>query len=250
LRIAADRASGSDQRRSERARARDASAIARYERRLAVLVLDHTSDDDRVPDGVGAAFLRGIVDGWERPVARTMALAWAAERARLDGTPDAEAWAQAADGWLAIGRPRHAALARLRQAEALLARADTRPEAEDILNQALKQSRIVGSQLLADHVASVARRAGVTLSGPLAPAAATLAGTGMGSADGDLRSRLASLTRREREVLDLVAAGSTNRQIGAALYISTKTASVHVSRILTKLGVVSRREAAELAHRA
>jgi DNA-binding NarL/FixJ family response regulator len=260
LRIAADRASGADQRRSERARARDAAAIARYERRLAVLVLDHTSDDDRVPDGVGAAFLRGLVDGWERPVARTMALAWAAERRRLDGVPDADAWSLAADGWLAIGRPRHAALARLRQAEALLARAETRPAAEDILNQALKQARIVGSQLLADHVGSVARRAGVTLSGPLSAAGAPAAGTattaraapagGGPGGDGDLRSRLASLTRREREVLDLVATGSTNRQIGAALYISTKTASVHVSRILTKLGVVSRREAAELARRA
>jgi predicted ATPase/DNA-binding CsgD family transcriptional regulator len=254
LRIAADRAGGSDQRRSERARARDAAAIARYERRLAVLVLDHTTDTDRVPDGVGAAFPRPHEIGWERPVARTMALAWAAERARLDGEPDADAWALAADGWLVIGRPRHAALARLRQAEALLARVETRPLAEDVLEHALKQARIVGSQLFADHVGSVARRAGVTLSGPLSPAAAPVSATaatgGMSPADGDLRARLASLTRREREVLDLVAAGATNRQIGAALYISTKTASVHVSRILTKLGVVSRREAAELARRA
>jgi DNA-binding CsgD family transcriptional regulator/tetratricopeptide (TPR) repeat protein len=256
LRIAADRASQSDQRRSERARARDASAIARYERRLAVLVLDHTSDTDRVPDGVGAAFPGSDGgSGWERPVARTLALAWDAERARLDGAPDADAWARAADGWAAIGRPRHAALARLRQAEALLGRAETRPAAEDVLAQALKQARVVGSQLLTDHVVSVARRAGVTLAGPLSPAGtgtATAAsrGNSVGPADGDLRSRLASLTRREREVLDLVAGGSTNRQIGAALYISTKTASVHVSRILAKLGVVSRREAAELAHRA
>ena len=50
------------------------------------------------------------------------------------------------------------------------------------------------------------------------------------------------LTGREHEVLSLVAAGRTNRQIGEALYISEKTVSVHVSNILRKLGVTSRVE--------
>jgi DNA-binding NarL/FixJ family response regulator len=50
-------------------------------------------------------------------------------------------------------------------------------------------------------------------------------------------------------VLTLVAAGRTNRQIGEQLYITEKTASVHVSRILAKLGVASRGEAAAIAHR-
>jgi DNA-binding NarL/FixJ family response regulator len=58
------------------------------------------------------------------------------------------------------------------------------------------------------------------------------------------------LTEREREVLALVAAGRTNGQIGAALFISTKTASVHVTHILDKLGVPSRTEAALLANQA
>jgi DNA-binding NarL/FixJ family response regulator len=57
------------------------------------------------------------------------------------------------------------------------------------------------------------------------------------------------LTRRETEVLALVAAGRTNRQIGQALFITPKTASIHVSRILTKLGVAGRGEAAAIAHR-
>ena len=57
------------------------------------------------------------------------------------------------------------------------------------------------------------------------------------------------LTSRERQVLALVAEGATNRQIGAALFMAEKTASVHVSRILSKLGVRSRTQAAAVAHR-
>jgi DNA-binding CsgD family transcriptional regulator len=57
-----------------------------------------------------------------------------------------------------------------------------------------------------------------------------------------------ALTDREREVLCLVAGGATNRAIGRRLYISPKTASVHVSRILTKLDATTRTEAAALAH--
>ena len=57
------------------------------------------------------------------------------------------------------------------------------------------------------------------------------------------------LTAREAEVLVLVAAGRTNRQIGEELYISNKTASVHVSNILRKLGVTSRMDAAAIAQR-
>ena len=57
------------------------------------------------------------------------------------------------------------------------------------------------------------------------------------------------LTGREREVLSLLAAGRSNPQIGQALFISTKTASVHVSNILAKLGVSGRAEAAAVAHR-
>jgi DNA-binding NarL/FixJ family response regulator len=57
------------------------------------------------------------------------------------------------------------------------------------------------------------------------------------------------LTTREQEVLALVAAGRTNREIAQALFISPKTATVHVSHILAKLGVRGRVEAAAVAHR-
>ncbi len=57
------------------------------------------------------------------------------------------------------------------------------------------------------------------------------------------------LTEREREVLILLAAGRSNPEIAQALFISPKTASVHVSNILAKLGVSGRVEAAAVAHR-
>jgi DNA-binding NarL/FixJ family response regulator len=57
------------------------------------------------------------------------------------------------------------------------------------------------------------------------------------------------LTAREQEVLRLVAAGRGNREIAAELFISPRTASVHVSNILAKLQVTTRGEAAATAHR-
>ena len=62
-------------------------------------------------------------------------------------------------------------------------------------------------------------------------------------------SPFAALTDREREVLRLLARGMSNREIGAELFITTKTASVHVSNILGKLGAASRTEAAAIAYR-
>ncbi len=62
-------------------------------------------------------------------------------------------------------------------------------------------------------------------------------------------SPLAALTDREREVLRLLARGMSNREIGTELFITPKTASVHVSNILSKLGAASRTEAAAIAYR-
>ncbi|WP_433461772.1 helix-turn-helix domain-containing protein [Spirillospora sp. CA-128828] len=59
----------------------------------------------------------------------------------------------------------------------------------------------------------------------------------------------AGLTNRELEVLELLTAGLSNRQIGERLFISAKTAGVHVSNILAKLMVTTRLEAATWAHR-
>ena len=98
----------------------------------------------------------------------------------------------------------------------------------------------MGTKLLADDVAGLARRARIDLGA--APDAAPPA------PDDSPVARL-GLTPRELEVLLLVAEGRTNRVIGETLFMSEKTASVHVSRILAKLGVSGRVEAAAVAHR-
>ena len=101
-----------------------------------------------------------------------------------------------------------------------------------VLEVAVEEADTLGSRMLSDAIHALAQRAGFVV-GEEQPSA----------------SPLTQLTTRETEVLRLVAAGQTNGEIGAQLFISTKTASVHVSNILAKLGVSSRGEAAAIAHR-
>jgi len=70
------------------------------------------------------------------------------------------------------------------------------------------------------------------------------------SSPGSPFPRVGALTPREREVLELLAGGATNGAIAARLFISPRTASVHVSRILAKLGAATRTEAAAIAYAA
>ncbi len=93
----------------------------------------------------------------------------------------------------------------------------------------------------------VARRARISLSPGDAPGDQP-AGAGS-TAHPQGREPALGLTAREYEVLRLLAAGHSNREIASELFISVKTASVHVSNILGKLGVTSRGEAAATAHR-
>jgi DNA-binding CsgD family transcriptional regulator len=162
------------------------------------------------------------------------ALAWLAradaEAARLEGRADPDRWAASAEAF-GYGHVYEQARSRWRLAEALLA-SGRREEAQAAAAAAHEVAVRLGAAPLRSQVEALARRGRLDIGlGPVPSDGAT------------------GLTPREREVLRLVAAGRSNRQIGEALYISRKTASVHVSNILTKLGVHSRGEAAATAHR-
>jgi DNA-binding CsgD family transcriptional regulator len=165
-----------------------------------------------------------------------------AELTRLEGEPSPPRWAAAAARWEALGQPYPAAYAHWREAEALLASRAPRPQAAAVLRHAHQSAVRLGAAPLRREIERLARRARIDLT-----PSSTRARAGP-PAEPSPAERL-GLTRREREVLGLLAAGRTNRQIASALFISVKTAGIHVSNILAKLGVASRGEAAALAHR-
>ena len=142
-----------------------------------------------------------------------------------------------------MSRPYPGAIARWRAAEAYV-EADDRAAAGETAAAALGVAGKLGSRWLTAEISILGERARLDFSGA----------TGDGAGAQAERSEAANedpfgLTPRERQVLALIAEGATNRQIGAALYMAEKTASVHVSRILSKLGVRSRTQAAAVAHR-
>lgn len=161
-----------------------------------------------------------------------------AEHARVWGDSNPDHWAAVADRWDALAFPYPVAVARLREAEAVLRIRGSRERASHAARLALSTADRLGAAPLAEQVRLLAQRGRLDLiESPEDIATAT-----------DPLSEL-GVSQREREVLDLVAAGRTNRQIADALYISQKTASVHVTHLLCKLGVASRIEAAALAQR-
>ena len=166
-----------------------------------------------------------------------------AEWTRVAGPGDPGRWAQAAGAWDELGCPWPTAYARWRLGEALLETGAPREEAEAPLRRAWATARGLGARPLLAKVEMLSRRARITLAPE--PAAAGQSAAAQPTAPGDELG----LTPREREVLALVAQGRTNRQIAQALFISDKTASVHVSNILAKLGVANRAEAAATVHR-
>jgi DNA-binding CsgD family transcriptional regulator/tetratricopeptide (TPR) repeat protein len=164
-----------------------------------------------------------------------------AEWSRLEGRSDPQLWQRTAEGWERLQLPYPAAYARFRQAEALLATRAPRAQTQIVLQAAHQTAVALGAGPLRREIELLARRGRLDLEKRAGAAPAPQAPS----------SQLASfgLTRREAEVLELVAAGRTNRQIGQELFITEKTASIHVSRILAKLGVAGRGQAAAVAHR-
>ena len=152
----------------------------------------------------------------------------------------AAAWDEAAAAWAGLSEPYPLGEMLLHAASATLACGDRNGAAER-LRRAAPLADELGAHPLAEQIALLARRARIRLAGDDASEGQSPGDPGAGS--GEL-----GLTERELEVLRLVAAGRSNREIAAELFISPKTASVHVSNILGKLGVASRGEAAARAH--
>jgi DNA-binding CsgD family transcriptional regulator len=153
-------------------------------------------------------------------------------------------WGALAERWRSLDMPYEEAWSRYQLASSLLTGIDgrnarARAQASEQLRLARALSTQLGARPLGTRIDDLARRARIAV-----------------DADQSLRpsrhehetaNSLRGLSDREREVLDLLAAGRTNGEIGRTLFISTKTASVHVSNILRKLGVTNRVEAAALA---
>jgi DNA-binding CsgD family transcriptional regulator/tetratricopeptide (TPR) repeat protein len=158
-------------------------------------------------------------------------LAWLArcraERSRLLAENDPAPWREVIEAF-GYGEIYPQALARWRLADVLATTGDRAGAAAE-LTAALEVADRLCAEPLADACRSLANRARLGITGAIAPVADTL-------------------TPREAAVLGLVAAGRTNRQIGEELFISEKTVSVHVSRVMAKLEAASRTEAVSIAY--
>jgi ATP/maltotriose-dependent transcriptional regulator MalT len=151
-------------------------------------------------------------------------------------SPDPDAWSSAVERWEAVGDRWWVAVATLRLADAAASAGDP-ARAADALQAAYRMALELGAPGLAADAEAISRRTRLSVEAPTRVAI-----------DASSMERL-GLTSREAEVLTLVATGQTNRQIGEQLFVSEKTASVHVSNILRKLGVTSRVDAAAVAQR-
>jgi DNA-binding CsgD family transcriptional regulator len=171
------------------------------------------------------------------PETRAWLITAEAHYLRVRAHDDPQTWTRVAEGWAHIGQPYQAAIARYRQADALVRSHGDRGDATHAARNALVVAERLGAVPLAADIRRLAERGRLDLAAAAAePARSATAGLGV--------------TSREAEVLRELAIGRTNRQIAEALFISEKTASVHVTNLLRKLGVTSRVEAAAIAQRA
>jgi ATP/maltotriose-dependent transcriptional regulator MalT len=213
-----------------------AAPVARYAWQLVWLGLRVEAEaSEPAPEQVAALeALSRELSATTPPALAYRALA-GAESARVAGR--AANWTEAIDASQRTEDPYLLAYALLRQAEVACATAD-RDSASEAVVEAARLAAALGAAPLLEEARALARRARLRIE-----ADAPEAETGKAGIDAF------SLTQREREVLELLADGRSNPQIAAELFISRKTASVHVSNILGKLGVASRGETAAVAHR-
>ncbi len=244
---------------------RDLASLAGARERSAAVVRDAVAAVKRsgVPRTIGS---RREADAY-------LATAQAHDR-RLHGSDDPAAWDRLAAEWRELSNPYEAARARWRQAAAMLAsgagragRADARePLLEAVAiglelgaRPLLRELRDLGGRalialppevdsMLGEPVGVVSAGPGRDANGTAGHATSPLV-RGLLGVEAPARSDTFGLSGREREVLALIAEGRTNREIGERLFISQKTVGVHVGRILDKLNVSGRVEAAAVAIR-
>jgi DNA-binding CsgD family transcriptional regulator len=208
----------------------------------------HCDDDALVAALAGADNLAAWVDRangapfTDHPFVVTIPAAratWDAERTRASGASDPAAWSVAAERWEALGYRHRAGYARWRQAEALL----TTPHGSHVAAAAVLATaadRAREHVPLITAIEDLARRARIdldTVAEPVQP-------------DEPPTARAFGLSDRELDVLRLLGQGKTNPEIAAALFISPRTAGVHVTHILRKLDATTRVQAATIADRA
>ncbi len=162
-----------------------------------------------------------------------------AETTRASRTPDPDMWLRAAGLWRAHDNPFRVAYCEFRRAEAMVLSRGPRPDTRSALQAAAALAFELGAEPLHQHAQALARRARLSLEAPAADRASASA----------REPNPFDLTERELEVLRLLGAGLTNREIAQTLFISPHTAGVHVSHILGKLGVANRVMAAAVAER-
>ncbi len=198
--------------------------------------------------------LRAIAARMPAQASAALADLAAADLDRLAGTDGGATWVPVIAGLEAVPDPERAARARLSAAAAELRARGTRANPAALLAAAHDTARRLGAEPLRQAIADVARRARVVLEAadapPRAPDHPAAAPAEPAPADGGVAAlRRSGLSVREIEVLQLVAAGRTNGEIADRLFISRKTAGVHVTHILDKLAVSNRVEAAMVAAR-
>jgi DNA-binding CsgD family transcriptional regulator len=190
--------------------------------------------------------------GAPRRRARALVELARAEHARMRGVDDAATWAGLRRTWDALGHVPNRVYATYRQAEAELATGRPgRTAGRATLATAYRDALAMATPGLVRAIEQVARRARIPLH-PVTdeePSTPAQTDTAAGRRARPGSAEALGLTPREAEILGLVAAGMSNREIGEHLYISPKTAGVHISSILGKLQVGGRVQAAAVARR-
>jgi DNA-binding CsgD family transcriptional regulator len=183
-----------------------------------------------------AAGLSDDIDRNSFPVLAAWCTIGRAEAARVERRDTADMWSEAAEWWNSLARPWHVGYCRLREAERA---AERRNKAR--ASMAALEAHEIANRLqalpLRDAVEQVAARARLVM------ASQRVRRPTVSKLDGP------QLSARELEVLELLSQGASNNEIAAHLYISRRTAEVHVGSVIRKLGLKNRSQAAAFAHR-